>query len=83
MVDSWERADDKSPSPNQRVEIVRNPRPVCPRVNGQLEIQFSDVFVRDKKSRESNFRLTATEMEELAKHIWEYQYPTGKKGSSR
>jgi hypothetical protein len=82
MVESWERAYDKPPSPNQKIEVVRNPRPGSPRVNGQLEIQFSDVFLRDKRDGESNFLLTATDMDELASHIWKYQYPTGKKDSS-
>ncbi|KAJ5598343.1 hypothetical protein N7537_008427 [Penicillium hordei] len=82
MVESWERAYDKPPSPNQKIEVVRNPRPGSPRVNGQLEIQFSDVFLRDKRDGESNFLLTAADMDELASHIWKYQYPTGKKDSS-
>ncbi|KAJ5494663.1 hypothetical protein N7463_010750 [Penicillium fimorum] len=83
MVESWERGYDKTPSPNQKIEILRNPLPGCPRVNGQLEIQFSDVFLRDKRDGESNFLLTATDMDELASHIWEYQYPIGEKDSSR
>lgn len=76
MVESWARADDEPPSPNQKIEIDRKPLPGCPRVNGQLEIQFSDVFLRERRDGESNFLLTATDMEELAGHIWKYQYPT-------
>lgn len=75
MVESWERGHD-NPSPKQKIEILRSPLPGCPRVNGQLEIQFSDVFLRDKRDGESNFLLTATDMEELAGHIWAFQYPT-------
>ncbi|CAI7648158.1 unnamed protein product [Penicillium glandicola] len=77
MVESWERGNDKPPSPTQRIEILRNPRPGCSRINGRLEIQFSDVCLRDARAGESNFILTETDMAELAGHIWTYQYPTG------
>ncbi|CAG7949415.1 unnamed protein product [Penicillium nalgiovense] len=77
MVESWKRGYDKAPSPNQKIEIFRNLLPGHPRVNGQLEIQFSDVFLRNKRDGERNFLLTASDMEELASHIWKYQYPIG------
>ena len=83
MVESWEKGYNKSPSPKQKIEIVRNPRPGFPRVKGKLEIQFSDVFMRDNREEESNFVLTETDMNELARHIWKYQFPTGKKDGSR
>jgi hypothetical protein len=73
MVESWERGHD-NPSPKQKIEILREPLPGCPRVKGHLEIQFSDVCLRDKRDGESNFLLTATDMEELACHIWAFQY---------
>ncbi|KAJ5482538.1 hypothetical protein N7475_001350 [Penicillium sp. IBT 31633x] len=63
MVESWGRGHNKPPSPNQKIENIRNPHPGCPRVNGQLEIQFSDVFLRAKRHGESNFVLTATDMD--------------------
>jgi hypothetical protein len=79
LVESWKRGCNKPPAPTQTIEIVRNPRPGYPRVVGQLEIEFSDVFLRDKRQQESNFVLTATDMEELARHVWTYQFPKGKK----
>ncbi|CAG8398951.1 unnamed protein product [Penicillium salamii] len=66
----WKRNDYKPPSPDQKIEIVYNPRPGCPRVKGQLDIKFSDVCLRDKQEEESDFFLTATDMEELSRHIW-------------
>ncbi|KAJ5100432.1 hypothetical protein N7456_006484 [Penicillium angulare] len=77
MVESWERSDE-SPSPVQMIQIIRDPRPGCPQVNGHLEIQFSDIFGRDKTDEESNFRLTEPDMEILARNIWAFQYPTHK-----
>lgn len=77
IVESWERGNG-NPSPEQKIEILRNPLPGCPRVNGQLETQFSDVFSRDKRDRESNFVLTATDIDKFAGHIWAFQYPTDK-----
>ncbi|KAJ5787135.1 hypothetical protein N7457_002125 [Penicillium paradoxum] len=74
IVESWERRHNKPPAPSQRIEILRNPRPGRPRVNGQLEINFSAVFLRPKRAGESDFVLTATDMDELAADIWTYQY---------
>ncbi|CAG7953419.1 unnamed protein product [Penicillium salamii] len=34
MVESWKGNDNMPPSPNQKIKIVRNPHPGCPRVNG-------------------------------------------------
>ncbi|CAG8057781.1 unnamed protein product [Penicillium salamii] len=70
VVERWKRNDYKPPSPDQKIEIVHNPRPGCPRVKGQLDIKFSDVCLRDKQEEESDFVLTATDMEELSRHIW-------------
>ncbi|CAG8932832.1 unnamed protein product [Penicillium salamii] len=78
MVESWKGNDNKPPSPNQKIEIVRNPHPGCARVNGQLGIQFLDVCLREKREEESDFVLTATDMEELARHIWAYQSLTSR-----
>lgn len=75
VVESWERGR-KNPAPTQKIEILRKPRPGRSRVNGQLEIQFADVFLRARRNGESNFVLTATDIDELARHIWAYQYPT-------
>ncbi|KAJ5361925.1 hypothetical protein N7541_002769 [Penicillium brevicompactum] len=76
MVESWKRGHNTPPSPDQKIEIARQPRSGCPQVNGQLEIKFSDVFLREKREHESDFVLTAADMKELAGHIWAYQYPT-------
>ncbi|KAJ5747583.1 uncharacterized protein N7511_009279 [Penicillium nucicola] len=82
MVESWARGHDRPPSPNQKIEIVRHPHPGCSRVSGQLEIQFSDVFGRAKREEESNFILTATDMEEIATPTWALQC-TGEQDGSR
>ncbi|CAG8275396.1 unnamed protein product [Penicillium salamii] len=78
MAERWKGNDNKPPSPNQKIEIVRNPHPGCPRVNSQPAIQFLDVCLREKREEESDFVLTATDMEELARHIWAYQSPTSR-----
>ncbi|KAJ5378671.1 hypothetical protein N7509_011790 [Penicillium cosmopolitanum] len=76
LIERWEVSDNKSPSPTQKIEIIRNPKPGCPQVSGQFEIEFSDVFLREPKpkTRERNFILTIADMHELAAHVWEYQY---------
>ncbi|CAG7935973.1 unnamed protein product [Penicillium nalgiovense] len=70
LVESWARRHNSPPSPNQSIEIVRNPSAGCPRVSGHLEIEFSDVVLRDKKDGESNFVMTPADMNELARHMW-------------
>ncbi|KXG51083.1 uncharacterized protein PGRI_066550 [Penicillium griseofulvum] len=70
MVESWERSDGSPPSPNQKIEILRQPRPGRPKVNGHLQIKFSDVFLREKRNGEIDFILTERDMNELARHIW-------------
>lgn len=83
VVESWERGHNKPPSPKQKIEIIRTPRLGHAQVNGQLEIRFSDVFLREKREGESDFILTPADMDELASHIWAHQYPTGEKHGSR
>lgn len=76
LIEKWGVSENKPPSPTQKIEIIRNPKPGCPQVSGQLEIDFSDVFLREPKpeARERNFILTIADMHELATHIWTYQY---------
>ncbi|KAJ6178054.1 hypothetical protein N7519_008515 [Penicillium mononematosum] len=70
LVESWARRHNSPPSPNQSIELVRNPGAGCPRVSGHLEIEFSDVVLRDKKDGEANFVMTPADMNELARHMW-------------
>ncbi|KAJ5983220.1 hypothetical protein N7481_005319 [Penicillium waksmanii] len=83
LIEMWEVLDNKPPSPTQMIEIIRSPKPGCPQISGQLEIQFSDVFLREPKpkTKERNFILTTADMHELAAHIWEYQYSVGSNNS--
>ncbi|KAJ5689016.1 hypothetical protein N7462_003408 [Penicillium macrosclerotiorum] len=83
LIERWEFSDNPRLSPTQTIEIARNPQLGRPQVNGQLEVKFSDVFVREPRAeaREQNFVMTEADMHELANHIWEYQYPVGSKRS--
>lgn len=62
--------------PTQKIEIVDDPAPNCPRVNGQLQVPFRDVFLRekDKKDIEADFVLTENDMEQIARHVWAFQF---------
>ncbi|KAJ6138912.1 hypothetical protein N7471_005398 [Penicillium samsonianum] len=61
--------------PTQKIEIVRKPAPNCPKVNGQLKLQFRAIFLREKKGTETDFVLTERDMEHIARLIWAVQFP--------
>ena len=74
-IESWERNQNQPPSPTQWIEITRNSHGACPKVSGQLEIKFSDVFLRAKGPGEIDFILSEADMNEIAIQIWTFQYP--------
>ena len=78
LMERWKSVDNKPPSPVQKMEIVRKPKLGCPRVTGQLEIKFSEVFLREPKPNtlERDFSFTEADMEELADDVWSFQYKT-------
>lgn len=61
--------------PTQKIEIVRKPAPNCPKVNGQLKLQFRAIFLREKKGTGTDFVLTERDMEHIARLIWAVQFP--------
>jgi len=65
------------PYPNQKIEIVRNPGPNCPRIQGQLTLQFRDIFLRDKRGKETDFTLSHSDMEEIGDSVWKFQFNKG------
>lgn len=84
-IEKWETnpsSDDgiMSPFPTQKIEIVRKPAPNCPRITGELVIKFKDVFLRERKGTENDFVLTESDMEEMARGIWAFQFPKVARG---
>lgn len=63
--------------PAQMIEIVRKPAPNYPRVNGQLNLQFRDVFLREKEGTETDFVFTEKYMEYIGGAVWTIQFPEG------
>ncbi|KAJ5596841.1 hypothetical protein N7450_003299 [Penicillium hetheringtonii] len=76
LIERWKSLNDRPPTPTQKIEIIRNPKLGCPQVTGQLEIEFSEVFLRDPKpaTGERNFILTTADMRKLADDVWAFQY---------
>ena len=56
--------------PEQKIEIQRSPEQNSPRVTGKLTLPFRDIFLRDKKGKETDFVLTRSDMEEIAERVW-------------
>jgi hypothetical protein len=63
-----------APRPTQTIEIVRNPAPNCPRIQGQLQLQFQDLFLRNKQKEETDFIFSYDDMEEIASDVWRFQF---------
>ncbi|KAJ6188172.1 hypothetical protein N7519_003080 [Penicillium mononematosum] len=58
----------------QKMEIVRNPAPNCPRISGQFKLQFCDIFLREKKGAKTDFVLTESDLEDIAGVVWANQF---------
>ncbi|KAJ5227829.1 hypothetical protein N7489_008537 [Penicillium chrysogenum] len=69
LVERWVRSPN-GPSPDQWIEIARNPRQDSPRISGYLSIDISDVMLRARMAGETDFILTPQALDDLAKYIW-------------
>jgi hypothetical protein len=70
LVERWVRGRN-GPSADQCMEIVRDPRPNFPRVNGSFSIDVSDVMLRARMAGETDFVMTTATMNELANYAWQ------------
>ncbi|KAJ5812513.1 hypothetical protein N7474_008814 [Penicillium riverlandense] len=78
-IEKWDLSPTSSgngtaPRPTQKIEIVRKPTPNCPRVKGQIQLQFQDIFLRDKEGTDIDFIISHSDMEEIASQVWGFQF---------
>ncbi|KAJ5356669.1 hypothetical protein N7517_011278 [Penicillium concentricum] len=62
------------PFPSQRMEIVRNPAPNRPKIDGRIEIPYEDIYLQQKGANDTNFILTDEDVTKIAKKIWIVQF---------
>jgi hypothetical protein len=70
LVERWVRRPNMATSPDQWIEISREPRKDHPRISGHLGINFSDVVLRDKRPGETDFIMTPAAMDDFARYVW-------------
>ncbi|CAI7674452.1 unnamed protein product [Penicillium pancosmium] len=74
VIEKWAMDNNKTIFTEQKMTIVRSPAPKCPRITGQLTLPFEDVFLKTKKSGETDFVLSHSQLERIAADIWDVQY---------
>lgn len=74
VIEKWTMDNNKTIFTEQKMTIVRSPAPNCPRITGQLTLPFEDVFLKTKKSGETDFVLSHSQLERIAADIWAVQY---------
>ncbi|KAJ5669082.1 hypothetical protein N7462_010152 [Penicillium macrosclerotiorum] len=72
-IEKWKFDRLNRPRPVQKIEIVRNPAPNCPKVNGRLKIPFRDVFLCEKRGTEADLVFTESDMENIGRYVWAFQ----------
>jgi hypothetical protein len=67
-VERWDLSPGGNPFPYQTVDIHRGAE--GPLINGEINVKFRDVFLRDKEPTESDFTLTHDDMQHMAWNVW-------------
>lgn len=78
IIERWEMKTTRgiqAACPTQKMEIVRNAAPKCPRIQGKLEIAFEDIFLWEKRENETDFTLTQLALEEIGETVWSLDSP--------
>ncbi|KAJ5044212.1 hypothetical protein EN45_013980 [Penicillium chrysogenum] len=60
----------KRPFPCQQMEFVRKPAPKTEQVTGSLRVPFEDVYLRPKKDGETDWVVTASDLDFIAEMVW-------------
>jgi len=68
-VEKWSLQGQRA-TPTQKMEIVRHPEPNCPSVTGGISFAYQDAFLRQKSHTETDFVLTAADMQQLGTAEW-------------
>lgn len=74
VIEKWAMDNNNALFTQQKMTIIRSPAPDCPRITGRLTLPFEDVFLKAKKSRETDFVLSHTQLERIAADVWDVQY---------
>jgi hypothetical protein len=76
-IEKWDRpAPGADPVPTQKMDIVRNPAPNCPRISGSLTISYEDIYLHPKQANETDLVFTNADMEQYAREVWAIQFPS-------